>query len=326
MKRQIQRITVLLGLMTLLLSSCEYKELDDGFYPETWKKQSLSLYWDYSFLDSIPQSFRIALYPADEVTTKKLRQPYLLYDVYNSDAILTNLPDGFYKISAWNTDTEHCIVNNLADREQLNASTTTFYTSGPNPSEVLDSLYHGQPIYDSPEYMVHANREMFHVKSETLNQPLMLKPDSMCVTVDYRIHGIAALHLAKQVRAAVNNVTHKRLIAYERETRDTCVTMTDCLSNPNDSTIHGRFYLYGMEPEDFQIMDHTMTLFFWLEGKNIFFPIKINEYLRPYRREDNIIYLDIPDIGLNLRNYAYTTGTFEIDVDDWEDIEMDIPW
>jgi len=326
MKQTFQRTTVHLSLVLALLSSCEYKDLDDSLYPESWKRQSIALSWDYSCLDSIPKSFRVALYPADELTREKLTQPCLLYDVYNTNAVLSNLPGGYYKVTAWNTDTEHCIINDVSDRDKVNATTTTFYTSGANPSAVLDSLYYGQPIYDTPEYMVHANKEMFHVVDDMLNQPLMLTPDSMCVTVDYIIHGISPLHLAKQVRAAVNNVTHSRLIAYDRETRDTCVIMTDCLTNPNDSTIHGRFYLYGMEPEDFQKMDHTMTLFFWLDGRNIFFPIKINYYLRPYRREDNVIYLEIPDIGLNLRKYINTTGSFEINVDEWDDIQMDIPW
>lgn len=317
-------VMVLLTAITTL-TSCEYKELDEDYYPEGWTKQSVSLDWDFSKIDSIPGSYRIALYPADWETSAKVPEGLLLFDVYNNRAILRDIPAGNYNITAWNTDTEHVLIKNISDRDKINASTTTFYTSSADPSAVLDSLYYGQDIYNTPEYMTHATKELFTVVPEVQYQPLTLTPDSMCVAIDYRIHGIAALHLAKQVRAAVNNVTKTRLITPELATKDTCVVMSDCLTSISDSIVHGRFFVFGMEPEDFQLMEHSMTLFFWMENKNIFYPIKINKCLRPYRREDNIIYLEIPDIGLDLRKYA-ASGSFDVNVNEWDEIDKEISW
>lgn len=311
-------------MAVLLLStvSCEYKLLDDEIY---YNNNSVQLEWDYSRVDSIPRSFRVAFYPADAETEMKVYENPLIFDVYNNTAILSNIPGGRYNITAWNTDTEHIMIKDIGDRDKVNATTTTFYTSSADPSTVLDSLYYGQNIYNTPEYITHATKEDFTVVPDVQYQPLTLAPDSMCVAIDYRIHGIAALHLAKQVRAAVNNVTNTRLVTPPLATKDTCVVMSDCLTSVSDSIVHGRFFVFGMEPEDFQLMEHSMTLFFWLENKNIFYPIKINKYLRPYRREDNIIYLEIPDIGLDLRKYA-TSGSFDVNVNEWDEIDREISW
>lgn len=311
-------------MAVLLLStvSCEYKLLDDDI---DYNSNSVQLEWDYSRVDSIPRSYRVCFYPADAMTEAKLYENPLIFDVYNNTAILSNIPGGNYNITAWNTDTEHIMIKDIGDREKVNASTTTFYTSSADPSAVLDSLYYGQNIYNTPEYITHATKEDFTVVPDVQYQPLTLAPDSMCVAIDYRIHGIAALHLAKQVRAAVNNVTKTRLVTPPLATKDTCVVMSDCLTSVSDSIVHGRFFVFGMEPEDFQLMEHSMTLFFWMENKNIFYPIKINKYLKPYRREDNIIYLDIPDIGLDLRKYA-ASGSFDVNVNEWDEIDKEISW
>lgn len=312
-----------LAVMLLAAVSCEYKDLDSDM---PYYRNTLQLDWDFSAIDSIPRSFRIAFYPADTETDSKLTQGYMLFDVYNGTAILSDLPAGTYNITAWNTDTEHNTIGSLGRRESLFAGMTTFYTSVANPSKVLDSLYYGQHIYDTPDYMVHANKERFTVMQDADKQPLVLAPDSMCVTIKYKVHGINGLSLTRQVRAAINNVTKTRLIAYGNETRDTCVVMTQSMINPKDSTISGSFYLYGMEPQDFQLMDHTMTLFFWLNQRNVYFPIKINTFLQPYTKDDKVIYLEIPDVELDLYKYLESMGSFEIDVNEWEDINIDIKW
>lgn len=325
MKVSVKSYILGLCVTSLTMASCEYKLLDDYYYPDGGVKQSILLDWDYARIDSVPGSFRVALYPADMETGGKVPEGVILFDVYNNQAILNDVPSGYYNVTAWNTDTEHNIIRNMTDRDNINAGTTTYWAAGANPAGVLDSLYYGQPIYDTPEYMVHANKDLFHVVPDKLDQPMTLTPDSMCVAIDYRIHGIAALHLANEVRAAVNNVTKTRLLAFDNVTRDTCVIMSECLRNPSDSLIHGRFFVYGMEPEDFLLLPHTMTLFFWMDNKNVFFPISINKFLKPYSRDDRVIYLDIPDIALDLRKYA-SSGSFDVSVGDWEDVEEDIEW
>lgn len=314
----------LLCTVALCTASCDYKNLDDEWYADR-KNQSIALMWDYGKIDSVPGSFRVSFWPSDEATLAKVPEGLLFYDVYNGLAVLSDLPSGNYKVTAWNTDTEHNIIEDKDNRDGMYATTTAFYTSGANPSNVLDSLYYGQPILDTPDYMVHANKESVTVLPEQQNQPMTLIPDSMCVAVDYRIHGVASLHLASQIRAAMNNVTKKRYLAYGNMTQDTCVVMADCMAGIQDSTVYGRFFVYGMEPGDFQKMDHTLTLFFWMEEKNVYFPIQVNTFLKPYTKNDRIIYLDIPNVGLDLRNYV-SSGSFEVNVKEWDDIEQDIEW
>lgn len=317
------KILPMMAVLMLSTVSCEYKQLDEDV---CYESNSIQLEWDNSRVDSIPRSYRVVFYPADAGTESKVFGNPLIFDVYNNTAILNDIPTGNYNITAWNTDTEHNIIMDFSARNKVNAGMTTFYVSNRNPQKILDSLYYNQPIYNTPDYMLHANKEMYAVKRNTDHQRLVLETDSMCVTVKYKINGIIGLHLANQVRAAMNNVTKTRFIAYDNATVDTCAVMTESLINPEDSTITGSFYLYGMEPQDFQLMDHTMTVFFWLQNRNIYFPIKINKYLLPYRKEDKVIYLEIPDVKLDLYKYLANMGGWDVDVEEWEDINIDIKW
>lgn len=320
MKRHYIIYSLLFSLLGLC--SCEYKDLDE-YVPVP---SSVLLDYSWENVDSMPQTFRVVFYPADEETNQKVTQGYIVYDVFNKQTLLSDFPTGTYNVTLWNTDTEHNVVENFGKRNNLLATAPVLYTALNMPISVLDSIYNGQSIYDTPDYMVHANETMFTVEKDEENQLLTLHPDSLVVDIEYRIHGVAGLQIAKDVKATLNNIAMKRFIAYDNSTKDTCVVMTNCKFNKEDSLIYGSFYVYGIHPTDMKNVHHKMILFFWLESKNIYIPIDITNAMQSYSVDDKKILIDIPNLDIDLRKYVSGSGSFNVDVDSWEDVNIDIPW
>ena len=189
---------------------------------------------------------------------------------------------------------------------------------------VVDSLFNGQKVLDYPDYMVHANKVDVEVLYGVNNQMLTLNPDSMVVTIDYIIHGIGGLSWVKQIRGAINNVAGKRYIAFDNRTEDAVSVMFDCRYNDEDSLVYGSFYVFGIEPTEITNLNHKMILFFWMNGGKVYLPIDVTNAFAAYRRENKKILIDIPSLGIDLRDYISSKNTFDIDLDEWEDVKIDI--
>ena len=196
-------MTAVITMVTGMLS-CEYKDLDEYDY----SSPSFILNLNCDRVDSIPDKYLVVFYPMDG-------QGYYAREISGQSAVINNIPAGQYKVTAWNKYLEHTRVDIDADRNKTVAYAYPYFTTTELPIKVLDSLYNGQTIYDVPDYMVHANTEFFELYKATENQELTIQADSMVITVELRLHGIASLSLAKQVKATVNNVAKYRFPAFE---------------------------------------------------------------------------------------------------------------
>jgi hypothetical protein len=100
--------------------------------------------------------------------------------------------------------------------------------------------------------------------------------------------------------------------------------MFDCKYNVKDSLVYGSFYVFGIEPTMLQDLSHKMVLFFWMDQAKIYLPIDETEVFEAYRREDRKIVIDVPSLGIDLRDYVSTKNTFNVDLDEWENINVDV--
>ena len=314
-------MSILTALSITFLSSCDYKALEEN----TPALTSIHLDFQWQKVDSVPDLMRVAFYTADEITRSNFTKGYTFFDLSKRNWPATiQLPAGLYHVTAWNNDTEHVLTDKYGSQSTLHATTLTHNVrSTLDIPSVLDSLYNGQRVLDYPDYMVHANQMEYDVKY-TDEQELTLYPDSMVVTVEYKIHGIGGLSWVRQIKGTVNNVAGKRYIAYPNRTEEPVSIMFDGDYTAEDSLVWGKFYIFGIEPTDLAELNHKMVLFFWMDGGKVYLPIDVTNIFHAYRRDQSKIVIETPSLDIDLRDFISSKNTFNVDLDEWDDVNIDI--
>ena len=114
------------ALLTSGLASCEYQSLEEM---RAMERSEFTLGFAHSNVDSVPASYRVAFYPADEQTRENITNGYMLFDLLQGSHKLS-LPCGSYKVTAWNHDTEHVLTNGYGTRDLVNATTQAYRSRG----------------------------------------------------------------------------------------------------------------------------------------------------------------------------------------------------
>lgn len=317
-------ITLLTTISVLsALTSCEYKELEE---PD--RRTDVTLSMDFSSVDSIPNSVRVSFYPIGNEITYTPSYFDLPKSIWtnvsgNTWQAQVKIPQGYYDVVAWNNDTEHVITDGINNQMTLTATTPEYSSRGSfNTHEILDSIYNGQKVLDYPDYMVHAISTDNEITTEY--NEVKLKQDSMVISVQLRINGIAGLSTVKQVRGTINNVAGKRYVAYPNKTEENVAVIFDCNCNAQDSVVYANFYLFGLEPTETTKTSHKMVLFFWLDEAKIYLPIDITKYINQYSKEDKRINLTTPPLNIDLRDYFTSKNTFDVNVETWDNIDINV--
>lgn len=318
--RVVRKAIVMIAGVLVGLSSCDYKDLDEPDYGAP----SFTLRYEFDNVDSIPRDFLVVFYPVDENMNIGDSRGYFVREVNKKSAVINGIPAGQYKITTWNKDLYHTRVDINSDRNKTVAYAQQYMTTSDMPVKVLDSIYYGQVIYDVPDYMVHANTEFFELLNWKEDQELVMHPDSMVITIELRLHGIASLGMAKQIKASLNNVAKYRYPAFDNCTEDTCTVLFDCGFSAADSLVYADFNVFGVDPT--KQLPHLMVLFFWLNGNNIFLPIDVTDAFLNYIDGKNRLVINIPDLNIDLKDFIPASGTFEINVNGWENVEQEIYW
>ena len=321
MKRISQYKMIIVSVLLIAgLSSCEYKPLEE--YREY---NDVIIDFDWNKVESVPNAMRVAFYPLDETGKKNMSKGYTFYDLPKSIwPASIQIPIGLYDVVAWNNDTEHVICDKYNSQQTLYATTPEYQPRGTfDTRTVLDSIYNGQKVLDYPDYMVHAIEREIPVSIGN-TQKITLTPDSMVITINYKLHGVGGLSWVKQIRGAVNNVAGKRYIAQDNATSDDVAIMFDCQYNAEDSLIYGSFYVFGIEPTDMRNLSHKMVFFFWMDAGKIFIPIDVTKIFQECSLNNKEINIEIPSLQIDLRDYISSKSTFDVNIDEWDDLNIDI--
>lgn len=311
--------TVAILLLALTAASCEYKDIDEYEFAQN----SVLVDFGWKNVDSIPKSFRIMFYPILNGTETYMPESRV-FDIYNGKAELKNIRPGNYHVVAWNTDTEHNKIDGYNNVTTLAATTPDYFSVSTGETGSLDSIFNGQKVLDTPDYMLHADIPRFQIRDNELEQPMMLYPDSMIVTVDCRIRKFRGLSGVKEIRGAISNVARRRFLSEDNLTKDTATVMFECRRNEKDSLVYAHFYLYGILPHELNKAEHQLTLLFWLEDRNVWFRIPVTDKIARYRRDDRYVLIDVDNLNVDL--FKGGASGFEIEIQDWDDIKIDIPW
>lgn len=317
-KKGIGRLAML-AMSAAVLTACQYKDLEEPV------KTPFKVEFNHGRVDSIPKSYRVAFYPADEETREYITKGYMLFDVPPT-ACMLELPAGKYEVTAFNNDTEHVITDGYGNQMELSAKTPKARPHGINGTPIIiDSLYGGQTVTDYPDYMTHTVSDSFVLNDGDEDQTLTLTPDSMVVTVEIRAGGIKGLTHVKEIRGSVNNVAGTRLIAHDNITRDTTAVIFNCRANATQNTVRAKLYLFGIEPTAERGLRHTLIFYFWMEhGTKVYIPVDITALMNKVSADERYVFIDIPDIGVDLEKYDTVKNTFHTEVEDWKDEHVEL--
>lgn len=295
--------------------SCEYKDLEIGIL-----RNSFSVSFVKKGGVETSSTYRVVFYPADEETRQNISKGYIAFDM-TAEGQQINLPVGNYNVTAWNTDTEHVMVSDVEGSGNIVATTPRSSSmSIANIPAIMDSLYHGQPVLEYPDYMNHANIRNFRVKSGAGQQYLEIAPDSMVVSVHIKVEGIGGLSDATQIKGSLNNVAAKRYVNYDNLTTDSAVVLFDCYVD-NGGNVCADIDLFGLEPTDAENLQHSLVLYFYLPEKNKYLAIDVTDQVQAAKEQDDVE-ITSDKTGVDLREYSRGASSFSLDIEQWQTEEI----
>ena len=309
----------------LVMTACEYKDL--GPKDVTPDSVELTIDFDWSAVDSIPRSYTLMFYRTDGLEGYTEDEP-VRRDVFNRKTTV-RIPQGEYAVTAWNNDMQHVAIGDSEQRQRLHATTLPLDTrTQEDPPTVIDSIFAGQRLYDYPDYMIHDNVERLELYKDSKEMPVLtLRPDSMVIAVNVHIRGIKGLAWCSRIKGAQNNIYGKRYIAYNDRQEETVAMMFECGYDKDEETVYASYYIFGLsDAEDREtVVPDQIVLFFWLPKTNFFYPIDISDQIAKYRnREVSKIDIYIEDLDLDLRDYLGGKSMFNLNIEDWKDIDVDM--
>lgn len=310
-------------LMTTIITGCQYKDFD-----EIGSLSTVFLDFDTQNVGQSPTAMRAVFYPADQLTMSNMPMGYSIFDCPKSSwPTNCKIPAGKYYITAYNNDTENIIVEQMNDRYNMKATSLKYARGHQEKPSVIDSIYNNQPVLDCPDYMVHAVANNYHEIEVAPGESKTIKlfPDSMVITVNFKLKDIKGLDWVRECRGSLNNVAGKRYITPENETEDSVAVMFDCNFNPEENTVYGSFYVFGLYPSNSTIvLSHKMVMYFWMNKGQIFLPIDVTDIINNAGRQGGDVTIEINNLDINLKDYVSSPNTFDINVDEWTDVNVEV--
>lgn len=295
----------------MVLAACEYKDLDVIAEPHN---VPVRIHFDWGKVDSIPTQMRVGLYPLQDT---KSTGSYTWLEVGNRDTTV-NAPVGEWRMTAWNRDVTHIEYEHFGWRDSLNVTSTKTFLNFNSRflTQILDSLYPGDVFRDYPDYMVHDNYEFISIREDVANQVINVCPDSMVITVNVTAHGIKGLEMVKLTRGALTNVAGRRYIAYDNKVTDPVTVIFDAKAHLNDSTVTAKFWVFGLEPEEYRGVNHHAALFFWTGRGQTFVDVDITDIIHAALKEGSEVNIDL-FLDVDLHDLLPLSG-FDVEIDQWD--------
>ena len=162
------------------------------------------------------------------------------------------------------------------------------------------------------------NKTQVKILQDVDNQRVVLRPDSMVITIDVYLGGIRGLENCKSIRAAINNMRGRRYMAYDNYTEDKVAIAFEAFPNAADSCVSARFWVFGIDPSALSQDLRTLVTFFWMKGGRVFLPLDVTEAFVGLKEDDKHVVINMPDLDIDLNDYI-KKGGMDVDVDDWNE-------
>ena len=312
----------LMVITVIGFSSCDFKDVDDS------GMGYVDVDFDFSEVDSIPKSMKVIFYPIGGIAVDMIKQGYTTMDWTPKNKRIT-LPDGVYNVTAFSADGDHIFYTNENIREKLMLTTDKFDFSditraAKTPESIVDSIYPGCDLLNTPDYVVKANEDLFYVNDLAETNQMIMVADSMTTVICITIKGIDGLQFVTSCSGVLGG-----LAKYGQPLKDGAATDSTAMGfpvkiNASEKEITAKFNVWGLDPVDaFGDKIHKLTLFFWMDDAKVFVTKDITDEIRNAQFKNGVLDINVT-IDLNVRESVGGAGGFDINLSPWDEENIDI--
>lgn len=303
-------LTFFILLLTLILTSCEHKELK---FPETVKFRSLRvvLKWEQLADFQKPEGMRVIFFPL-----QGKGDPWIFDFPLGEDRTI-ELPVNDYAVASYNYDADGILWKNTDSFWQFTAYTRSVQTPD------------GEQACITPPWMCGYHLETVSVKDNGKEDELVitLHPENKVSRYTYEVHGIRHLERMADIRASLSGMSGSLLLANDELPDDVPSERLLFGGEVKDGQIKGGFYTFGYrqkstEPHVFKLYIKSRT------GKLHVLEQDVTQQVRSFPVKGHIgnVHLvlnfdfDIPEDSGGSKDDA----GFDVGADDWADVNTDI--
>lgn len=303
-------LTLFILLLTLVLTSCEHKELK---FPQTVKFRSLRvvLKWEQLADFEKPEGMRVIFFPL-----QGKGDPWI-FDFPHGEEKTIELPANDYAVASYNYDADGVLWKNPDSFWRFTAYTRSVQTPD------------GEQACITPPWMCGYQLDRISVKDDGKEDELVitLHPENKVSRYTYEVRGIRHLERVADIRASLSGMSGSLLLANDELPDDVPSERLLFGGEVKDSQIKGGFYTFGYrqkstEPLVFKLYIKSRT------GKLHVLEQDVTQQVRSFPVKGHIgnVHLvlnfdfDIPEESGGNKN---DTG-FDVGADDWADVNTDI--
>ena len=309
--------------------------------------------FDFDKLEKSPTAMRVLFYPIyDNATTGT---PYV-FDIAGTGGY-ANVPEGDFKVLAYNVDTEnilefnenyfdlftlstHCSdveeVVEPSESREYSFARSIFGSRLPRSQEEGAFL-----LYEEPEYTCRCYKPLFHVdptisvvtdnygnteKQAISKDKLTMVAETAVCTLKFDIKGIEGLVRANYVRATLSGISASYQMGEGRCSDEEGMVAFECkIDVPND-VVHGKVYVWGYKPYNKPDSRQFLNIYVWAAGGNFYITNDITDELTEAVREAEINKEFEFELSTELDITQGVVGNsgFEPSVGEWDEETTDI--
>jgi len=312
--------TIHFSLFTLLLTSCDYKELcyDHNHIA------NVKVIFDWTDArDADVESMTVLFYNEDAPSDAPIR-----YDL-SRDGGMVNLQSGKWIAVAYNNDTETILL-----RGQASPSTLEAYTRESSIEEGTQintriampraANTEGEPVILEPDMLYGALGEPLILSPNDESATLILRPEARVTEVEITIHDVPNLEYASQFGGAVTGLAPSVMMA-SGAVGGGCATEAFTCHVIDNTTLQMKFRIFGHCPNDI-LNAHLLTIYAILsDGTKWYYTTDITTKMHEASQEEetnHYIKIDLEELPIP-EPIAQDSG-LKPSVDGWQNIEIEV--
>lgn len=301
-------------IATLVLCSCEHKEL---YYGKT-RTANVKVVFDWKNApDADPETMSLYLFPRDG-------GPVQRYEFTDRTGGIVKIPVGNYNVLCLNSDSELIQLRGISRWETFEAYTGEMKILGSlgirSASVPRADGTEGEKVAHAPGILWSDRIKNIEVTLLPAEQAITLYPGESVCSYTVEIRNASNLKYVSDLRGALSGMAGGLLPGLDELTPER-VTIPFKIVSDGVSTITGNFLTFGNSPA----IGNTNRLVIYAilaDGSKWYYTYDVTNQVRsaPDRRHVRIV-LD----GLPLPKPIANGGGFQPSVDDWKNVNVDIP-
>ena len=315
--------TIHSSLFTLLLTSCDYKELCYDHNHLT----NLELTFDWAQAEEAnPEGMTVQFYDLTAPAADPVR-----YDLKGRYGGQIELLPSTWNAVAYNYDTETILYRGMESIETLEAYTressieegTQIQTRAemPRPAEAQD-----QPVILEPDMLYGAVGQAFTLDFDAPERIVTLQSQERVCDVVITIHNVPNLNYTSQFGGALTGLSPS-VFMHSARLGEGLVTEAFTAQEIDETTLQMEFRIFGHCPHHDEgiVNTHLLTIYAILaDGSKWYYTVDITDEMHQDSPDSDEYHINLDIDGLPIPKPIVNGSGFQPSIDGWQSIEIDV--